>query len=68
LQIGDLLLSYGGQKLTSTDQATALADDSTLGSLRILTVGRAGKNFSLEVPAGRLGIDLAVVSAEAQAK
>jgi hypothetical protein len=67
LEVGDRLLSYGGQKLTSVDQTVALITDATLGARRALMIRRAGKILTLEAPAGRLGIELAVVPTEAQA-
>jgi hypothetical protein len=64
---GDHLLSCDGRKLASVRQAQALIADDANKGLRSLTVRRGQQALSFEVPAGFLGVTMAMERVEAAA-
>jgi S1-C subfamily serine protease len=60
LAVGDRLLTYRGQKITSIRRFYDLVADPLRG-YRVLTVQRGSQILEVAVPAGDLGISLVVV-------
>ena len=56
LVAGDRILTYGGRKITSTQQLIDATTDPRLGAKRRLAIVRGSQSFTFDVPAGRLGI------------
>ena len=59
---GDRLRSYAGEKLRSTHQLIALVGKPGVGT-RKLVYGRGQKTVTVEVPSGRIGVNIQNVRA-----
>jgi S1-C subfamily serine protease len=65
LMPGDVILTYAGQKVTSIKGFEDIIAEAG-ADYRIITVRRGSQTSSFSVPAGALGIGLALVRADTQ--